>query len=110
MRTRRSAAATRAAKRGVRGRASLEAADGDHLVPRPDYDGEGTGSAAQNRVGAIVERLKGWNQAALTDLDEGGGEQLGWQLAGQVGSRIVPRKRRGRNMQGFGKIFDNGVN
>jgi hypothetical protein len=59
---------------------------------------------------AIIERLKGWNQAALTDPDEGGGEQLGWQLAGQVGARIVPRQRRSRNMEGFGKCFDNGVN
>ncbi len=33
VRTRQSAAATRAARRGVHGRASLEAADGDHLVP-----------------------------------------------------------------------------
>jgi hypothetical protein len=61
---------------------------------------------AQNRVGAVVERLKGWNQAAPTDPDEGGREQLGWQL----GARIVPRQRRSRNMQGFGKCFDNSVN
>jgi hypothetical protein len=78
------------------------------------------GAAAQNRIGAVVERLKGWNQAAPTDPDEGdveylkgwnqaaptdpdegGGEQLGWQLAGQIGARIVPRQRRSRNMQGF---------
>ncbi len=44
---------------------------------------------AQDRVGAVVERLKGWNQAALMDPDKGGGEQLGWQLAGQVGAKIV---------------------
>ncbi len=67
----------RAARRGVRGRASLEAADGDHLLPRLDSDSEGAGAAAQDCVGAIVERLKGWNQAAPTDPDEGGGEQLG---------------------------------
>jgi hypothetical protein len=64
---------------------------------------------AQNCVGAIIERLKGWNQVAPTKPDEGGREQLGWQLAGQVGARIVPRQRRSRNMQGFGKKFDNGV-
>ncbi len=91
MRTRRSAAATRAARRGIRGCTSLEAADGNHLVLRPDSDGEGAGAAAQNRVGAVVEWLKGWNQAAPTDPDKGGGEQLGWQLAGQVSARIVPR-------------------
>jgi hypothetical protein len=65
---------------------------------------------AQDHVGAVIERLKGWNQAVLTDPDEGGGEQIGWQLAGQVGARIVPRQRRSRNMRGFGNIFDNGVN
>ncbi len=110
MRTRLSAVATPAARRGVRYCASLKAADGNHLVPRPDSDGEGARAAAQNRVGAVVEWLKGWNQVAPTDPDEEGGEQLGWQLAGQVGARIVPRQRRRRNMQGFGKNFDNGVN
>ncbi len=64
----------RAARRGVRSRAGLKAADGDHLVPRPDSDGEGAGAAAQDRVGTIVKRLKGWNQAAPMDPDEGGGE------------------------------------
>jgi hypothetical protein len=44
------------------------------------------------------------------DPDEGDVEQLSWQLAGQLGARIVSRQRRGRNMQGFGKFFDNGVN
>jgi hypothetical protein len=44
------------------------------------------------------------------DPDEGGGEQLDWQLAGQLGARIVPRQRRSRNMQGFGKFFYNCVN
>jgi hypothetical protein len=37
----------------------VKAADGDHLVPRPDSDGEGAGAAAQDRVGAVVEWLKG---------------------------------------------------
>jgi hypothetical protein len=52
----------------------------------------------------VVEQLKGWNQATPTNPDEGGGEQLGWQLAGQIGARIVPSQRRCRN------LFDNGVN
>jgi hypothetical protein len=64
------------ARRGVHCRASLEAADGDDLVQGPDLDGEGAGSAAQDGVGAVVERLKGWDDAALTDLDEGGGEEV----------------------------------
>ncbi len=102
---RRSAAATRAARRGVRYHASLEADDGDHPVPRPDSDGEGGGAATQDRVGAVLERLKGWNHAAPTDPDEWGGEQLGWQLAGQVGTRIVPRQRRSRDMQVLDKIL-----
>jgi hypothetical protein len=103
--TRQSAAATRDARCGICGRASLEAANDNHLIPRPDSDVEGAGAAAQDRVGATIEWLKGWNQAAPMDPDEGGGEQL----VGQVGARIAPRQRRGRNMQGFGKFFDNGV-
>ncbi len=103
-------AATRAARCGIHSCASLKAADSDHLILRPDSDGEGEGAAVQDRIGAVVERLKGWNQAAPMDPDEGGGEQLGWQLTGQVGARIVPRQRRSRNLQGFGKIFDTSVN
>jgi hypothetical protein len=110
VRTRRSATATRAARHGVRGRASLEAADGDNLVPGPDSDGQGAGSAAQDGIGAVVERLKGWDDAAPTNPDEGGGEEVAWQLVRQLGARIVPRQRNIRNMQGFLKIFDNSVN
>ncbi len=99
-----------AARRGVRCREDLKVAYSDHLVPRPDSDGEGAGAAAQNRVGAVVVRLKGWDDAALTDPDEGRGEQLSWQLAGQVGARIAPRQRRSRHTQSFGKNFDNSVN
>ncbi len=92
---------TRAARHGVCGRASLEVADGDDLVPGPDSDGEGAGPAVQDGVGAVVERLKGWDDAAPTDPDEGGGEEVTWQLVRQLGARIVPRQRNGRNMQGF---------
>jgi hypothetical protein len=46
----------------------------------------------------------------MTDPEEGGSEQLGWQLAGQLSARIVPRQRRSWNMQDFGKIFDNRKN
>ncbi len=56
--TRRSAAATWAARHGIRGRASLEAADGDDLLPGPDSDGEGAGTAAQDGLGAIAEPLQ----------------------------------------------------
>ncbi len=78
-----------AARRGVHCHAGLKAAGGAHLVPWHDSDGEGAGATAQNCVRAIVEQLKGWIEATTTDPDEGGGEQLGWQLAGQLGARIV---------------------
>jgi hypothetical protein len=61
-----------AVRHGVCSRVSLEAADGDHLVPRPDSNGEEAGATAQDCVGAVVEQLKGWNQAAPMDLDEEG--------------------------------------
>jgi hypothetical protein len=88
-------------KLGVRGLAGLEGADGIDLVPGPNSDGEGVRSAAQNGVGAVVEWLKGWNDATMTDPDEGGGEELGWLLAGQLAARIVPRQRNSRNIQDF---------
>jgi hypothetical protein len=59
----------------------------------------------QNGLGTVVERLKGWNGAAQMNPEEGGREQL----AGQLGARIVPRQRSSRNMQSFGKIFDNRI-
>ncbi len=97
VRTRWSAAATQTARRGSRSRASLEAADGDDLVPGPNSDGEGAGSAAQDGIGAVVERLKGRDDTAPMDPEEGGRQELVWQL----GSRIVPGQRNSRNMQGF---------
>ncbi len=101
MQIRRSATATRAARHGVRGCASLEAADGDDLVPGPDSDGEEAGPAVQDGVGAVTEQLMGWDDAVPTDPDEGGGEEVAWQLFRQLGARIVPTQRNGRNMQGF---------
>jgi hypothetical protein len=109
VRTRRPAAATRAARRGVRGRASLEAADGDDLVPGPDPDGAGVEPAVQDGIGAVVERLKGWDDATPTDPDKGGGGEVAWQLVRQLGARIVPGQRNSRNMQSF-RIFDNSFN
>ncbi len=103
MRTRRSAPGTWAAGRGVSGRASLEVADGDNLVLGPDLDGEGAGSVAQDGVGAVVERLKVWDDAVPTDPDKGGREELAWQLARQLVARILPGQRNSRNMQIFSK-------
>ncbi len=50
-------------------------ADGDDLAPLPDSDGEGAGAMAQNGVGAVVERLKGWNDTAPTT------RRGGWRVA-----------------------------
>jgi hypothetical protein len=72
VRTQQSTVATWAARLGVRGRAGLEAAEGNDLVPGPDSDGEGAGSAVQNSIGAIIEWLNEWNDAAMTDPDKGG--------------------------------------
>jgi hypothetical protein len=105
VRTWQSAAAMRASRCGVRSCASLKAADGDDLVPGPDSDGEGAGSATQNGVGAIIERLKGWDDTAPTDPDEGGREKPSWQLARQLGARIVPGQRNSRKMQVFEKFL-----
>jgi hypothetical protein len=54
-------------------------------------------------MGAIIERLEGWDDAAMTDPDEGGGEKHSWQLNGQLGARIVPRQGNSRNIQSFFK-------
>ncbi len=101
MQTQRSASVTRAARRGVCGRASLEVAGGDNLVPGPDSDGEGAGPAAQDGLRAVIEHLKGWDDTAPMDPDDGCGEEVDWQLVQQLGARIVPRQRNSRNMQGF---------
>jgi hypothetical protein len=37
----------------------------------------------QNGVGAVVKRLERWDHTAMMDPDEGGGEELSWQLAGR---------------------------
>ncbi len=101
VRTRRSAVATQAARRGIRCCASLEAADGNNLILGPNSDGEGSRPAAQNIIGADIERLKGWDNAAPMDPDEGGGEEVACQLVQQLGTRIVHRQRNSRNMQDF---------
>ncbi len=56
---------------------------------------------AQDDVEAVIEWLKGWDDAAPTDPDEAGGEEVAWQLVLQLGARIVPRQRNSRNMEGF---------
>ncbi len=44
-------------------------------------------------VGAVVERLEQRHGAAAADLDQGGGEEAGWQLAGQARAGVVPGQR-----------------
>jgi hypothetical protein len=86
-------------RRSVRGRTGLQAADGDDLLPGPDLKREGAADAAYNNEGAVVQRLERRHGAAAVDPDEAGGEELGWQLAGQVktGAGIVPRQRISRS-------------
>ncbi len=98
MQTRRSAAATRAARRGGRSRANLEAAEGDHLIPRPDSDGEGPRGAGLYR--GRCRAAEGVEPGRHDGPRQGGGEQL----AGQIGARIVPRERRRKNAR-FWKKF-----
>jgi hypothetical protein len=86
----RSAAVWRAARSGVRIRAGLEAGVRDDLVPRPDPVGEGAGSMPQDGVGAIVRAVERWDDAAAAQPDEGGTQQLVWQLGRQLGTGIVP--------------------
>jgi hypothetical protein len=65
----------------------------------PNPDGEGAASVAQNGIGAVIEWLERWDDAATTDPDKGGGVELGWQLAGQLDARIVPWQERNWNIQ-----------
>ncbi len=55
---RRSAAAARTAGRGVRSSARLQASDGNNLLSGPDLECEGAAVAADDGVGAAVQRLE----------------------------------------------------
>ncbi len=83
-----------AARLGVRCRAGLEVADSNYLTWGPYSDGERAGSTTQFSVGAVVEGLQGWDDTAKKDPDEGGREQLGWQLVRQQGAGFVPGQRK----------------
>jgi hypothetical protein len=85
---------TWAARLGIRCCAGLEVADSNQLASGPNSDGEGAGSTTQFSVGAVAEGLQRWDDTVTTDPDEGGGEQLGWQLVGQQGAGIVPGHRK----------------
>ncbi len=55
---RQSAAMSWAARRGIHGRACLEVAHGDNLLPLPDLEHEGVGPTAEDCVGAVKERVE----------------------------------------------------
>ncbi len=97
---RRLAAAARTTGRGVRGSAHLRAADSDDLLPGPDLQHEGAAAAADDGVGAIVQRPEQWHGAAAADPDQPGREELGRQLAeqGQAGTGILPGQRKRRSI------------
>jgi hypothetical protein len=99
------------ARHGVCVRASLQAADGDDLIPRPDSDGEGAGSPVQDSVGAIIGALKWGDDAASMQPDKGGVEEVSWQLLRQQVTRIMlARERKSRRIQSLKKKFFNVVN
>ncbi len=106
----RSAAAAQAAGRGVRGRARLQAVDGDDLLSGPNLECEGAATAADDGVGAVVKRLEQRHSAAAADPDQAGGEEAGWQLAGQARAGMVPGERKSSSIQGIFKICYNRIN
>ncbi len=69
---RRSAAAARTARRCVRGRTGLEAADGIDLVSGHDSQREGAAAAVDGSVGDIIQRLEQRHGTAAADPDEVG--------------------------------------
>jgi hypothetical protein len=66
-------------------------------------DGEGAGSPVQNREGAVIEGQEQQDGAAAPDPDEAGGEELGWQSAGQLGAGLC----LGREKAGASKVLIN---
>jgi hypothetical protein len=45
------------------------------------------------------------DDAAVTQPDKGGAEQLNWQLGQQLDTRIVPGQGKRRSIQSLKKIF-----
>jgi hypothetical protein len=95
---RQSAAAERAAGRDICGSAGLQAADCDDLLPGPDLQCEGAAAAADDGVGAVVQRPERWHSAAAADPNQSAGEELGRQLAGQVKTGVMPGQRKSRSI------------
>jgi hypothetical protein len=97
-------------RRGVRGRARLQGVDSDDLLSGPNLECEGAATAEDDGVGAVVERLERRHGAAATDPDQAGGEEAGWQLAGQARAGMVPGQRKSSSIQGIFKICYNRIN
>jgi hypothetical protein len=91
------AAVARAAGRGVRGSAGLQAADGGDFLPGLNLQHEGAAAAVDDGVGAVVQRPERQHGAAAADPDQSGGEELGRQLAGETGAAVMPGQRKSRN-------------
>ncbi len=87
-------------ERSILGSAGLQAADSDDLLPGPDLQREGAAAAADDSIGAVVQRPEQWHSAAAADPDQLGGEELSQQLAGQgqAGTRIVPGQRKSKSI------------
>jgi hypothetical protein len=60
---------------GVLGCVYLEAAQGDDLLLRPNLEGEGMGSLAEDVLGAVIVRVEWGDDASTPEPDkEGAGE------------------------------------
>ncbi len=95
----------RTAERGVPGCTRLQAADGVDLLSGPDPQREGAAAAAEDGIGAAVQLLERRHGATAADPDEAGGEEVGWQLSGQVktGSGAgAPAKKKQEHLKSFG--------
>ncbi len=73
---RRSAAASWTARHGVLGCAYLEAAQGDDLLLRPNPEGEGMGSLAEDVLGAVIVRVEWGDDASTPEPDEEGAGEI----------------------------------
>jgi hypothetical protein len=63
---------------------------------------------SRNPTLVVKERgphLKTWDDTAAVQADEGGAQQLVWQLGRQLETGILPGQRKSRNIQGFSKKF-----
>jgi hypothetical protein len=69
------------------------------------------GFPEQDSVGAIVGVLERWDNTASAEPDEGGTEEVGWQLLRQQVTQIMlARERKSSSIQSFQKKFRNVVN